>query len=254
MNLVCCLIVFRILLTISCLPFILGSQGSDEVLPPPKPSRYPGSEIEESNTSPVPIDRSPLPVSSYIVAQNAEVLVHLLKENESRGLNPSVYTTPASAFNTIAVDFKENTGSGFSEFSNTDKTISAGNSLQSLNSISSGLSVAHSSICTDAPHFVSQETSASVSHSSVANKSLPRNFGSGGGKLSAHIGQICEGPQKSFSISSTVINEPVSYRSVLGRIPHRMSKSVDSSSVGQESYAQNEVRIFVYSQFVRRFS
>lgn len=208
------------------------------MLPPPKPSRYPGSEIEESNTSPVPIDRNPLPVSSYIVAQNPEVLVHLLKENESRGLNPSVYTTPASAFNTIAVDFKENTGSGFSEFSNTDKTISAGDSLQSLNSISSGLSVINSSNCTEA-QLISQETSNNVSLCSIANKSLPRNFGSGGGKLSAHIGQICEGSRKSFSVSSTIINDPISYRSFLSKIPQRMSRSVDSASVGQD-----EVRIF----------
>ena len=46
-------------------------------------------------------------VSTYIVAQNPEVLMQLMRENESRGLNPAVYTTPASAFNTLAVDFKE---------------------------------------------------------------------------------------------------------------------------------------------------
>ncbi|XP_065222614.1 focal adhesion kinase 1-like isoform X2 [Planococcus citri] len=85
-----------------------SSTGSDEVLPPPKPSRYPagGVDICSSNTSTTlgSLDRNPAPVSSYIVAQNPEVLVHLLKENEARGLNPSVYTTPASAFNTIASD------------------------------------------------------------------------------------------------------------------------------------------------------
>lgn len=46
-------------------------------------------------------------VSTYIVAQNPEVLMQLMRENESRGLNPAVYTTPASAFNTLAVDFKD---------------------------------------------------------------------------------------------------------------------------------------------------
>lgn len=42
---------------------------------------------------------------TYIVAQNPEVLAHLMKENESRGLCPSAYTTPASVFNTVSVEF-----------------------------------------------------------------------------------------------------------------------------------------------------
>lgn len=42
---------------------------------------------------------------TYIVAQNREVLAHLMKENETRGLSPAAYTTPASVFNTVAVDF-----------------------------------------------------------------------------------------------------------------------------------------------------
>ncbi|XP_018911355.2 focal adhesion kinase 1 isoform X1 [Bemisia tabaci] len=65
---------------------------SDECLPPPKPSR---NLINDETSS------QPGAVSTYIVAQNPEVLVHLLKENEARGVNPSVYTTPASAFNTL---------------------------------------------------------------------------------------------------------------------------------------------------------
>uniref|UniRef100_A0A1B6D3T2 non-specific protein-tyrosine kinase n=1 Tax=Clastoptera arizonana TaxID=38151 RepID=A0A1B6D3T2_9HEMI len=82
-----------------------GSSGSDDP-PPPKPSRYPNcNDVSASNSSlastSVPAsDRAT--VSTYIVAQNPEVLAHLLRENESRGLNPSVYTTPASAFNTLA--------------------------------------------------------------------------------------------------------------------------------------------------------
>ena len=43
---------------------------------------------------------------TYIVAQNPEVLAHLMKENENRGFSPSAYTTPASVFNTISVDFE----------------------------------------------------------------------------------------------------------------------------------------------------
>ncbi|XP_069676126.1 focal adhesion kinase 1 isoform X3 [Periplaneta americana] len=87
-----------------------GSTGSDDP-PPPKPARFPilgaadstslaslsgtlsgGGSV--SNSAPAP--------TTYIVAQNPEVLVQLLRENESRGISPSVYTTPASAFNTLA--------------------------------------------------------------------------------------------------------------------------------------------------------
>uniref|UniRef100_A0A1B6DL08 non-specific protein-tyrosine kinase n=1 Tax=Clastoptera arizonana TaxID=38151 RepID=A0A1B6DL08_9HEMI len=69
-----------------------GSSGSDDP-PPPKPSRYPNcNDVSASNSSlastSVPAsDRAT--VSTYIVAQNPEVLAHLLRENESRGLNPS---------------------------------------------------------------------------------------------------------------------------------------------------------------------
>lgn len=41
---------------------------------------------------------------TYIIAQNPTVLAQLMRENESRPLNPSAYNTPASVFNTIAVD------------------------------------------------------------------------------------------------------------------------------------------------------
>jgi len=96
--------------------FVVGSTGSDDP-PPPKPSRFPILGAADSaslasltgtlsgggsvnNATPAP--------TTYIVAQNPEVLVQLLRENESRGISPSVYTTPASAFNTLAVDFEKN--------------------------------------------------------------------------------------------------------------------------------------------------
>lgn len=44
---------------------------------------------------------------TYIVAQNPLVLAHLLRENQSRPIDPQAYTTPASVFNTLAVDFAE---------------------------------------------------------------------------------------------------------------------------------------------------
>lgn len=42
---------------------------------------------------------------TYIVASNPAVLARLMRENENRSLNPSAYITPASVFNTLAVDF-----------------------------------------------------------------------------------------------------------------------------------------------------
>lgn len=44
---------------------------------------------------------------TYIVAQNPLVLAHLLRENQARPLDPQAYTTPASVFNTLTVDFKD---------------------------------------------------------------------------------------------------------------------------------------------------
>lgn len=44
---------------------------------------------------------------TYIVAQNPEVLAHLMKENEKRGFSPAAYNTPASVFNTVAVNFQK---------------------------------------------------------------------------------------------------------------------------------------------------
>ncbi|XP_043274761.1 focal adhesion kinase 1 isoform X7 [Venturia canescens] len=77
------------------------SWGADEV-PPPKPSRQPQIQSEQQQTS-----TAAAPVSTYIVAQSPEVLAQLLKDNQARGVCPSVYTTPASPFNTLAVQFQE---------------------------------------------------------------------------------------------------------------------------------------------------
>ncbi|CAH1126716.1 unnamed protein product [Ceutorhynchus assimilis] len=63
---------------------------TDDVSPPPKPSRHPvlESSMENPSTTYAP--------QTYIVAQNPEVLAHLMKENENRGLTPAMYTVPAS--------------------------------------------------------------------------------------------------------------------------------------------------------------
>lgn len=79
-------------------------------------------------------------------------------------MNPSVYTTPASAFNTLTVDFKEKLGGG----------NSVRNSILSLNSLSSSLSenFPHSTQSSSELRLVPNQLSSSAS-----NKSLPRNFG-----------------------------------------------------------------------------
>lgn len=54
-----------------------------------------------------PAQPPPAAPQTYIVAQNPLVLAHLLRENQSRALDPKAYTTPASVFNTVSVDFAE---------------------------------------------------------------------------------------------------------------------------------------------------
>ncbi|XP_055918541.1 focal adhesion kinase 1 [Eupeodes corollae] len=76
------------------------SWGASENAPPPKPTRNtPGNDflmpaVEEDQGAPL----------TYIIAQNSTVLARLMMENENRSINPSCYTTPASVFNTLAVD------------------------------------------------------------------------------------------------------------------------------------------------------
>lgn len=96
-----------------------GGGESDE--PPPKPSRTPmgdstsklfqhssiDSERPEGETGPGGM--------TYIVAQDPACLAHLMRENEKRGINPSAYTTPASVFNVLAVEFDQATESKPSE-------------------------------------------------------------------------------------------------------------------------------------------
>lgn len=102
------------------------------------------------------------------MAQNPEVLVHLLKENESRGLNPSVYTTPASAFNTLAVDFKTKPSD------DPNRILSAGSSMHSLTSEVANTGLSQNSQSSSDLNIINPP-----SNPSSFNKSLPRNFGGG---------------------------------------------------------------------------
>ncbi|KPJ04144.1 Focal adhesion kinase 1 [Papilio xuthus] len=81
-----------------------ASWGDD---PPPKPSRPPANlppVLDSSSTAGGGVGAGGAP-QTYIVAQNPLVLAHLLRENQARAIEPQAYTTPASVFNTVAVDF-----------------------------------------------------------------------------------------------------------------------------------------------------
>ncbi|GJQ76496.1 hypothetical protein Trydic_g2203 [Trypoxylus dichotomus] len=77
----------------------------DDISPPPKPARYPMQGVD--STSLASLSAGNQVPQTYIVAKNPEVLAHLMKENADRGFCPSAYTTPASVFNTVAVDFEK---------------------------------------------------------------------------------------------------------------------------------------------------
>ncbi|XP_025831636.1 focal adhesion kinase 1 isoform X4 [Agrilus planipennis] len=73
------------------------SWGSTDDSPPPKPARFPMQGVDSSSLASLnSFGGASCPPQTYIVAQNPEVLAHLMKENESRSLCPSAYTTPAS--------------------------------------------------------------------------------------------------------------------------------------------------------------
>ncbi|XP_055694399.1 focal adhesion kinase 1 isoform X2 [Lutzomyia longipalpis] len=76
------------------------SWGAGDDNPPPKPARAPLVDAGSLGT-----EAPQMAPQTYIIAQNPAVLAHLMRENEARSLNPSAYTTPASVFNTLAVDF-----------------------------------------------------------------------------------------------------------------------------------------------------
>ncbi|XP_037297412.1 focal adhesion kinase 1 isoform X3 [Manduca sexta] len=68
-----------------------ASWGDD---PPPKPTRPANNLAAADSTS---VQSSGAAPQTYIVAQNPLVLAHLLRENQSRALDPQAYTTPASS-------------------------------------------------------------------------------------------------------------------------------------------------------------
>lgn len=73
------------------------------------PRTYPNGSIASQqqviNAAPLPSTFSSAPPMSYLVAKNPEVLSRLMRENQSRLINPANYTTPANAFNVLTVEF-----------------------------------------------------------------------------------------------------------------------------------------------------
>ncbi|XP_037032319.1 focal adhesion kinase 1 isoform X2 [Bradysia coprophila] len=70
------------------------SWGAGDDMPPPKPSRVPHADSSSLLSLGVADQGAP---QTYIIAQNPAVLAQLMRENDTRTLNPSAYTTPASS-------------------------------------------------------------------------------------------------------------------------------------------------------------
>ncbi|KAH8270784.1 hypothetical protein KR018_001934, partial [Drosophila ironensis] len=80
--------------------------GSDDIdIPPMKPSRT----VHDSDLSGLMpnVNETIATPQTYIIAQNPAVLAKLMMENQKRGINPAAYTTPASVFNTLAVELDD---------------------------------------------------------------------------------------------------------------------------------------------------
>uniref|UniRef100_A0A182K8Y9 Protein kinase domain-containing protein n=1 Tax=Anopheles christyi TaxID=43041 RepID=A0A182K8Y9_9DIPT len=95
------------------------SWGAGDDMAPPKPARGPTMGGDGSLVPGAP--------QTYIVARDPTVLAALMRENEQRGINPSSYTTPASVFNTLAVDLDPNAPPN-----NTDNQIAKENDVANL--------------------------------------------------------------------------------------------------------------------------
>lgn len=84
--------------------------GDDDGPPkPPKPMTDSTSKLFQLADVDENAENGAGPTMTYIVAQNPQVLAKLMRENERRMVNPSSYTTPASVFNVLGVDFQGET-------------------------------------------------------------------------------------------------------------------------------------------------
>ncbi|XP_055538901.1 uncharacterized protein LOC129726199 isoform X2 [Wyeomyia smithii] len=96
------------------------SWGAGDDVAPPKPARGPmmgGDGSQQALGAP----------QTYIIARDPAVLAALMRENEQRGVNPSCYTTPASVFNTLAVDIDPNAQNNTDKVAIAKETTTSGN-------------------------------------------------------------------------------------------------------------------------------
>ncbi|XP_058461465.1 uncharacterized protein LOC131436643 isoform X3 [Malaya genurostris] len=96
------------------------SWGAGDDMAPPKPARGPmmgGDGSQQALGAP----------QTYIIARDPAVLAALMRENEQRGVNPSCYTTPASVFNTLAVDIDPNSQINTDKVTHANETNATGN-------------------------------------------------------------------------------------------------------------------------------
>lgn len=193
--------------------------GADET-PPPKPSRTPVNST---------MDQSGAPVSTYIVAQSPEVLAQMLKENQARGVCPSVYTTPATPFNTLAVQFQDDEkvlttavvpDLPFVEHSE-PQSFSESN-LDSLESSDTTLSPLMSSL------NLSESGHSPAPHRKSKIKEMQNLYAVSAKKLSGSSGEIY-GPVAGFSQSSAIVGSLSQSPTLLANFAENPSASGPSS-------------------------
>ncbi|XP_055538905.1 uncharacterized protein LOC129726199 isoform X6 [Wyeomyia smithii] len=97
------------------------SWGAGDDVAPPKPARGPMMGVGDGSQQALGAPQT------YIIARDPAVLAALMRENEQRGVNPSCYTTPASVFNTLAVDIDPNAQNNTDKVAIAKETTTSGN-------------------------------------------------------------------------------------------------------------------------------
>ncbi|KAJ8946436.1 hypothetical protein NQ318_014423 [Aromia moschata] len=122
-------------------------------------------EASVDSSSFVPLEVQGAISQTYIVAQNPEVLAHLMKENETRGYSPAAYNTPASVFNTLDPEVPENVVAA--DQAQKSGTLERTPSLSSTGSTTPKMdSLERKSVENSSPKLNSLERNAHLVHSS----------------------------------------------------------------------------------------
>ncbi|CAG7731842.1 unnamed protein product [Allacma fusca] len=179
-----------------------ASSASDEQAPPKPPRLDRPPVLGESQQQQV---QNPNP-TTYIVAQNPEVLSQILRESETRGLNPAAYTTPASAFNTLAVDFANGSmGSPKRKFKTKPYEGPGGSLLNLIDTSASCSSQQHNHThslnrnCSTLSSLGTMSTSSSSDIFNLSSLSTP-----GGSKPASNYGTLDKDPKMGTDNTSDV--------------------------------------------------